>query len=258
MFRSFLKARLTAGVQRALRDLRHELSIQRRHRAAARKARALSRHDSPLRLNLGSGFRPKHAPGWINIDLSSQADLQLDLREPLPFADDSVAEIYSEHFLEHLDYPNLHESTGWEVEALQRPSEALSFLRECRRVLAPGGRLDVVVPDAECILTEYVTRHDAGFPRYPWWGPKWCSTPLHCVNYVFRQGSEHKYAYDEETLSATLRDAGFEDVVRRSFDRTVDAENHELGSLCMHARKPDHARHAGSRSFAAGFSSSAA
>jgi hypothetical protein len=75
---------------------------------------------------------------------------------------------------------------------------------------------------------------------------------------VFRQGSEHKYAYDEETLGATLRDAGFGHVVRRPFDRTVDAENHELGSLCMLARKPDHARHAGSRSSAAGFSSPAA
>jgi hypothetical protein len=44
---------------------------------------------------------------------------------------------------------------------------------------------------------------------------------------VFRQGREHKYAYDEETLRAVLRAAGFEDV-----------ENHEIGSLCMLGRRP--------------------
>ena len=61
---------------------------------------------------------------------------------------------------------------------------------------------------------------------------------MHCVNYVFRQGSEHKYAYDEETLTAVLHTAGLEGVTRRAFDPAVDAENHAIGSLCVQARKP--------------------
>ena len=247
MLRSYLRARLSTGVRRSLRELQTEISIQRRHRASVWKARALARNGSPLRLNLGSGFRPKRAAGWINVDLSNQADLRLDLREPLPFQDNSVTDIYTEHFLEHLNYPNLYESTGWNFETPELPSEALSFLRECRRVLIPGGLLDVVVPGAECILMEYAMRHQVPFPRCRWWGPKWCNTPLHCVNYVFRQGSEHRYAYDEETLGAVLRDAGFENVARRPFDPSVDAENHEVGSLCMHAYKPDSAQPADRR-----------
>jgi len=43
--------------------------------------------------------------------------------------------------------------------------------------------------------------------RIEWWGPKWCDTPMHCVNYLFRQGREHKYAYDEETLHRVLHAA---------------------------------------------------
>jgi len=35
-----------------------------------------------------------------------------------------------------------------------------------------------------------------------------------------------------------LRAAGFDDVGRRPFNPATDAENHEIGSLCMLARKP--------------------
>jgi predicted SAM-dependent methyltransferase len=237
--RPLVKRQIPKGVWRALRELRTEIQIARLHRAAVRKAAALVvGRTTPIRLNLGSGHRPKQGADWINIDLSDTADLQLDLREPLPFADNSVSQIYSEHFFEHLDYPNLDDSLGWDFETRERPSEAMSFLRECRRVLAAGGLLDIVVPDAEGIVGEYVNRVEQGFPKYKeWWGPKWCDTPFHCVNYVFRQGREHKYAYDEETLSSVLRAAGFADPFRRPFDPAMEAENHAIGSLCMRACK---------------------
>jgi predicted SAM-dependent methyltransferase len=238
-WRSFAKRRVSNGLRQALLQVGQELRLQRLHRSSVKRARRLVTAGSSLRLNLGSGFRPRQAPGWINVDLSHDADLQLDLREPLPFPDDSVAEIYTEHFVEHLNYPNQDESTSWQVEAPGRPSEVLSFLRECRRVLKPGGVFDVVVPDAECIVLEYAARREHPFPWAQWWGPKWCDTPMHVVNYVFRQGCEHKYAYDEDTLRAVLRAAGFEDVRRRPFNPGTDAENHQIGSLCMQARKPE-------------------
>jgi hypothetical protein len=61
---------------------------------------------------------------------------------------------------------------------------------------------------------------------------------MHIVNYLFRQGREHKYAYDEETLRRVLETAGFEQVVRRAFDPAMDAATHEIGSLCMVSRRP--------------------
>ena len=259
MLRSFVKRTMSNGLRRSLHDVRQELHIQRVHRASVKRARDLAEAGGlPVRLNLGSGFRPKQGSGWINVDLSDHADLQLDLREPLPFPDNSVASVYTEHFLEHLNYTNQNDSLSWELEAPHRPSEALSFLRECRRVLVAGGIFDVVVPDAECIVSEYVARHEQRFPRYEWWGPKWCNTPMHCVNYVFRQGSEHKYAYDEETLGAVLHAAGFDEIVRRPFDPATDAENHEIGSLCMQARNPGGCERVDGASPGSGLSSSAA
>jgi SAM-dependent methyltransferase len=65
------------------------------------------------------------------IDLYEGAGLRLDLREPMPFLDNSCAMVHSEHFLEHLAYPH----------------DAMRFLTECFRVLRPGGVFRVGVPD---------------------------------------------------------------------------------------------------------------
>jgi predicted SAM-dependent methyltransferase len=235
MIRSFLKKRLPAPVLCAIRQLLIEIHVARLHRTGVRVALRLAAAAQAPKLNLGSGHVPK--PGWINIDLfAPNPDLRLDLRRDLPFRDNSIGYIYAEHFFEHLEYPNVTESTGWDLED-PGPSEALHFLRECKRVLLPRGIVDIVVPDTERVIGEYVARHEHD-PGVPWWGPKWCDTSMHRVNYLFRQGREHKYAYDEETLSGILGSIGFCDIKRRPFDPAMDAPNHVIGSLCMTAVKP--------------------
>ena len=132
------------GVQSALRQLRNELRTQRLHRAAVKKAKILP-PTTKHRLNLACG--PNRKEGWINIDLTDTADLKLDLRERLPFSSESVEVIYSEHFVEHLNYPG----------------ELLFFLRECYRVLVTGGSFSVSVPDAAPLLIAYTNRDEQLF-----------------------------------------------------------------------------------------------
>ena len=120
MIKQFLKSRTSAGLRSSIRNVWQEFTILRKHRKGVHLAKKLWGQQH-LRLHLGCG--PKTKNGWINIDLSPEADITLDLREPLPFLADSCAIIYSEHFLEHVDYPE----------------QTQLFLKECYRVLEPGG-----------------------------------------------------------------------------------------------------------------------
>jgi predicted SAM-dependent methyltransferase len=209
----------SAGFRRALRDLKREYRIQRLHRAALKRAPRFN--GNSLRLNVGCGKNIK--PGWINIDLSKEADLQLDVREPLPFAGASASIVYSEHFFEHLEYPD----------------QALHFVKESLRVLQPGGRFSVGVPDTEWPVSSYAGENQEYFRiAREQWHPAWCDTRMHNLNYHFRQGTKHKYAYDFETLERILSRAGFVSVARRSFDPALDDEKRKLGTLYVDARKP--------------------
>lgn len=203
-----------------------ELRLALVHDAECAKAAGLAARTA-VRLNVGSGTRPR--PGWINIDVGPHADLRLDVRRGLPFPDGSCAELYAEHVLEHFAYPG-------EVERI---------LADWFRVLAPGGRLSVGVPDSAWPLDAY-TRAESdyfGWCRAQTWQPPWVETRLDQINYHFRQqspdlGGAHLYAYDWETLRARLEAAGFTAVARRPFDPTCDAEERRVGTLYVKAEKP--------------------
>lgn len=89
--------------------------------------------------NVGCGVR--HHPAWINIDFHGvgEAVLQWDLRQGLPLPDRNCDAIYSSHTIEHFDRAG-----------------ARGFLRECHRVLKPGGIVRLVAPDLEGIARAYL------------------------------------------------------------------------------------------------------
>src|SRR5262245_46493744 len=62
-----------------------------------------------------------------------------DLRKGIPFPDQAFDFVYHSHFLEHLS-----------------KECAPSFLKECHRVLKPGGTLRVVVPDLRYWTEQYM------------------------------------------------------------------------------------------------------
>jgi SAM-dependent methyltransferase len=61
-----------------------------------------------------------------------------DLRKGIPYPDNTFHAVYHSHFLEHLD-----------------TSASELFLRECYRVLRPGGVLRIVVPNLEYYINLY-------------------------------------------------------------------------------------------------------
>jgi predicted SAM-dependent methyltransferase len=161
----------------------------------------------------------------VNIDLLEPCELQLDLREDMPFKDEVAAMVYAEHFLEHL----LH------------PIDSMHFLRECLRVLKPGGVIRIVVPDSEWPLRAYVSNDDEYFrmAREKWHVRSDCRTRLDHVNLHFREGGHHLYAYDYETLADVLSTAGFTDIGKDEYDPGLDTAERRVGSLYVVARRPD-------------------
>lgn len=93
----------------------------------------------PKLLNLGCG--PRVHPDWVNVDFVSARKEVIghDLTRGICFDDRSFDAVYHSHVLEHF------------------PKDAApAFIRECFRVLKPGGVLRVVVPDLEGIAKAYL------------------------------------------------------------------------------------------------------
>jgi len=149
-----------------------------------------ARNRDNVRLHLGAGG--VNFNGWINIDYSFRVkpDVALNLTRPLPLKDNCAAFIYTEDFLEHLDY-----------------EDGRALLRECYRLLAPGGVLRVLTPDLNIVARQYLERDPAALAWYAeQFGAK---TPAQMLNIAMR-GMEHRFLYDAETLSTLLSDAGFD------------------------------------------------
>jgi predicted SAM-dependent methyltransferase len=221
LLKSFASRLLSAGEFSALRHLVLEFRISRNHRCGLRKMRQMS-WSPPLKLNLGSGAHCKE--GYLNVDMFPGGDLTLDLRRGLPFESNCCEEIFSEHCLEHFDYPH----------------PVSHLLQECLRVLKPSALLRFSVPDTEWALLSYAKGPAADYfqtCKANAWHPN-CETRLEHINHHFRQGGEHRFAYDEETAKKLLQDLGFQEVKRVSFDGRIDSQHREIGSLFISARKP--------------------
>jgi SAM-dependent methyltransferase len=212
-------------VGRKLRELGLEIRIWFAHLGGRWRARRY-RDARGLKVQFGCG--PKAKPGWLNVDLFGNPDLRLDLRKPLPLPDGLASFVYSEHFLEHLDYP----------------LTVQQFLRECWRLLEPGGRIRIGVPDAEGPLAYYVQTRKSPPARITSWSghPDWPRTTLDQIDFLLRMNhgehlDEHRHGWDFETLSFRLREAGFGDIARSDYEVELDSEDRRAGTLYVEALK---------------------
>lgn len=173
-----------------------------------------------LRVELGAGSR--NMDGWVTLDISNSADIQCDCSiQPLPFADETVNELYASHFLEHFSFPK----------------PMLYILEECKRVLSPDGKLSIAVPDASIYIRAYM--EEKAFPEViPVYKPAFFfNSPIDSINYIAYMNGQHKHMFDLKNLLAILKIAGFSDVQSRNFDPTIDIEKRRPQSIYAVAYK---------------------
>lgn len=190
----------------------------------------------PLRLHLGCG--PCYKEGWVNIDLAQltpksvqawmarkragerqRLDLMWNLGRGLPFPDNSVDAIFSEHVLEHFDY-----------------SAGLAILKESYRVLKPGGVGRIGVPD----LRRYIDSYNGDDPIIDDCRPGRPTRAIALNEIFFHHG--HRAIYDYETMALAFQEAGFGSVEHSAYAQgrlgaEVDSETRKLETLYVEATK---------------------
>jgi predicted SAM-dependent methyltransferase len=207
---------LPEGVRDAVWRLRSEITLARAARRSEKSLRGL-RSRTGLKLHLGCG--PDLKPGWVNIDLTPPLDreafpdtvfLNYDLRADLPFDAGSCDAIYSSHFLEHLECRH-----------------GRRLLRECYRVLRPGGTFRAALPNFTGLFRAYALGDHAYFDLVriqdvlPEFDPATAALVDH-VNYAVYQNGEHKCIYDEEKVVLMLRALGYTTVRASSYQEGID------------------------------------
>jgi predicted SAM-dependent methyltransferase len=155
--------------------------------------RLLEKNKGPVKLNIGCGTDYKK--GWINIDNNSdnnieKLDLSWDLRNPLPFKDNSVDFIFHEHFFEHLT-----------VE------EVGGVIKDLMRVLKKNGVMRIAMPDLEVVVGNYLNVPLDKDPVIRDFKLDFVKTRAEWINMSFRWWG-HKWLYDWEELQRRLKDAG--------------------------------------------------
>lgn len=167
------------------------------------------------KIELGSGGKKR--AGWLTMDLVPGADVIWDLRWRLPLDESSVDVIYCEHVLEHLSFREVKELFG-----------------DIRRVLKPGGKFLISVPDLDIYLEAY----GAGDTRLLTFAPAITSNQkADILNYIFYMNGEHRFMYNFDSLAFHLRANGFTDVRKRTFDPTLDDAGRLQESLYVSCSK---------------------
>jgi predicted SAM-dependent methyltransferase len=134
----------------------------------------------PVRLHVGCGRA--RMEGWVNMDYQALpgVDVVADVTQGLDFS--GVEAVFAEHFLEHLGL-----------------AEAIGFIAESYRVMAPGGWIRLSTPNLDWVWSTHY--------RLSLAAPEKRAAAL-ALNRAFH-GWRHQFLWNREMLEETLLACGF-------------------------------------------------
>jgi predicted SAM-dependent methyltransferase len=164
--------------------------------------------------------------GWLNCDLNPKAEsvVGLDATARFPFQDDQFDYLFSEHVIEHFDYP-----------------VGKKFLEQCFRVLKPSGKVRIVTPGLAFLFGLYSEAKSDLQKRYIDWAANSyvdyapAPRPIFVINNFFYCDWGHRFIYDEETLGELMRACGFANIKNCEMGRSDDPQ---LAGLEYQSRMP--------------------
>ena len=188
------------GLLEPARNFRRKLAEQRTRKLAEQRTRKAFETGGFKKLHLGCG--ENLLSGWFNTDLhpTGPSVATLDVTKPFPFPSSSLEEIFSEHMIEHIPYV-----------------DAIDMLKECYRVLQPGGKIRISTPNLTFLVALYEPKSELQKRYIKWssetfisWAPKPSSTFV--INNFFRDWG-HKFIFDEPTLREAFATVGFVNII---------------------------------------------
>jgi predicted SAM-dependent methyltransferase len=142
----------------------------------------------------------------------------------MPFPDNSCTALFGEHVIEHIS-----------------KEDGATLLRECFRVLEPGGVLRLSTPDAGLYLRSYAG--DRAFLNHPSF-ERPAETAMDRINIMMRENGGHFWIYDAESLMTMVKSAGFSSVAEKTLNdsehpkmRGIDSEGRAFESLYVEGKK---------------------
>jgi len=168
------------------------------------------------KLNLGSGG--KRIDGFVSVDIfeSPSVDENFDMGD-IPYEDETIGGIYSEHALEHVPF-----------------AQAEAALQEWLRVLQPGGTLELYLPDFEGCCRKYI---EAPF-ELRWW----YKATIYGIQKS--QGGEpdeaqiHQCGFSKEEIRIVLERNGFTVNSVENYGGPGQKKDYDTPSMVIMAVKP--------------------
>jgi predicted SAM-dependent methyltransferase len=154
--------------------------------------------------------RTRHLNDFLTVDgkPGDNVDIVTDIRTRLPFNNESAEEVFSCATLEHLTLV-----------------QSSRLLREFSRILIPGGKLTVAVPDLDKIARAYLDK----------------SFDYRVINqYLYGQLNDnsfiefdcHKSAMDFQMLKQMLGFASFKDIKEAEYDLPMHLKELMIKVIC--------------------------
>jgi len=144
-----------------------------------------------MKLNLGCG--KLHREGYVGIDFNKEngAEVIHDLKDKLPYEDNTIDEIYASHIIEHF---------WWETIP--------TVLKDWYRVLKKGGVVDIWTVDFDKLIYHFMNHQPQHFKK-TMVGINW---RLFATNRF--EGDAHHSMFNARYLGLLLSEAGFTKISR--------------------------------------------